>query len=282
MLNVFYDVSSYGANTRGPTKVVKNLLQALSDCDISYSDNKEVYDRNIFLGWDDVTLASYNSLQNKDNVLIGPQIWPWDPRWEYLKEIQYTKVIAPSHWVENKLNKFWPEVRTGVWPAPIYTPDIENNIKYDCLVYYKNRSEQDISSIVQFLNQKGVSFVGLQYGNYNPNDFRECLSEVKYCLIVDNTESQGIAIQEMMAVNKPMLVWDVKEWDHMGETYKVPATSVPYWSEDCGEKFYELSELDDTFERFCANIDRYNSKKLVDSELSNKISVKKLLSLFEE
>ena len=31
----------------------------------------------------------------------------WDPRWEYLKEIQYTKVIAPSHWVENKLNKFW-------------------------------------------------------------------------------------------------------------------------------------------------------------------------------
>ena len=65
MLNVFYDVSTYGGNTRGPTKVVENLLQALSDCNIQYSENKEIYDHNIFLGWDDVTCASYNSLQNK-------------------------------------------------------------------------------------------------------------------------------------------------------------------------------------------------------------------------
>ncbi len=282
MLNVFYDVSTYGGNTRGPTKVVENLLQALSDCNIQYSENKEIYDHNIFLGWDDVTCASYNSLQNKKNVLIGPQIWPWDPRWQYLKEIQYTKVIAPSNWVQNKINKFWPEVKTGVWPAPIYAPEIKIDIKYDCLVYYKNRSAEDLNGVVDFLNERDISFDGLQYGNYTQSEFKECLSEAKFCIIIDNTESQGIAIQEMMSVNKPMLVWDVREWDHMGETYRVPATSVPYWSEDCGEKFYELSELNNTFEKFYANIDRYNSKKLVDSELSDKISVKKLLSLFEE
>ena len=29
-------------------------------------------------------------------------------------------------------------------------------------------------------------------------EFNESLGQVKYCIIIDNTESQGIAIQEMM------------------------------------------------------------------------------------
>ena len=33
-----------------------------------------------------------------------------------------------------------------------------------------------------------------------------------------------------------MFVWDMEYWDHRGEEYKVPATSVPYWHDICGEK----------------------------------------------
>jgi len=149
------------------------------------------------------------------------------------------------------------------------------------IVYYKNRSENDLNYLINFLNKKNISYIGLQYGNYTPDEFIECLSQVKYCIILDNTESQGIAIQEMMACNKPLLVWDVKEWDYLGDQYKVPATSVPYWSDDCGEKFYEASELEHTFDKFYADIDRYNPKKLIDSELSYKVSVEKLLNCFE-
>ena len=85
----------------------------------------------------------------------------------------------------------------------------------------------------------------------------------------------------MMACNKPLLVWDMKEWDYLGDQYKVSATSVPYWSNECGEKFYEACELKSTFDKFYANIDRYNPKKLIDSELSYKVSVEKLLNCFE-
>ena len=86
----------------------------------------------------------------------------------------------------------------------------------------------------------------------------------------------------MMAAGKPLLVWDVKEWDYMGQEYKVPSTSVPYWSDDCGEKFYNSDELEFTFNKFYDKIDEYDPKKLIESELSYKVSVKKLLKIFEE
>ena len=85
-----------------------------------------------------------------------------------------------------------------------------------------------------------------------------------------------------MAVGKPLFVWDINEWDYMGEQYKVPATSVPYWSDECGEKFYFVDELEETFERFYDRIDTYNPRNLIDSELSYKSSMKKLLNIFGE
>ena len=86
----------------------------------------------------------------------------------------------------------------------------------------------------------------------------------------------------MMAVGKPLLVWDVKEWDYMGDEYKISASSVPYWSDDCGEKFYNVDELEFTFDKFYDKMNGYNPKKLIDSELSYKVSVEKLLKIFEE
>ena len=86
----------------------------------------------------------------------------------------------------------------------------------------------------------------------------------------------------MMSMNIPLLVWDVSEWDYMGEDYRVPATSVPYWSDDCGEKFKDSIELEYAFDRFYSNLDRYTSRKVYESEFSYAASVKKLLDIFEK
>ena len=85
-----------------------------------------------------------------------------------------------------------------------------------------------------------------------------------------------------MSLGKPLLVWDVKLWDYMGKDYIVPSTSVPYWSEHCGEKIYSFNEMEFTFDKFYDKIDTYDSKRLFDEELSYNVSVKKLLSLFGE
>lgn len=278
MINLYYSEDFYNGKMTGPKKVIDNLLRSLKDCHIEYSVNEEVYDKTLFLQWNPRFIEEYKKLKNKKNLLVGPQIWAWS---EDIKElIEYHKVILPSKWCENSLNKFFPEIKTCVWPVAIYEPSIKNDIKTDCLVYYKNRSEEDLLKVLNYLESKNISYTGLQYGNYTQQEFLESLSEVKYCIIIDNTESQGIAIQEMMAANKPLFVWNQTIWDYLGPDYIVEGTSIPYWSSKCGEYIDQFENFDTMFNVFLENIDKYSPKEYINEELSPQKSINKLLNLF--
>jgi hypothetical protein len=277
MLNVFYRDSHLQGRMSGPRKVIQNLIRSLEDTNTSFSINEEKYDNNLFLHWDPHHIQIYQSLKNKDKLLVGPQVWPFSPDINQLTE--YGKVIVPSQWVSDLfVNHF--DIRTLIWPVAIYAPEVEDNIKTDCLIYYKNRSEDNLLKVTEFFDKKGITYTGLQYGNYTQEEFKESLSEVKYCVIIDNTESQGIAIQEMMAVNKPLFVWDQSVWDHMGQEYAVPATSVPYWSDECGERITSFDQFEETFEIFQSKLNNYTPKDFVDRELSPEATVKILLDYY--
>ena len=53
----------------------------------------------------------------------------------------------------------------------------------------------------------------------------------EFCFVLNGTESQGIAVQEIMSYDTPMLVWDIESWEDQGPEWSVPATSIPYWSD---------------------------------------------------
>ena len=225
-----------------------------------------------------------------DTCIIGPQVWFFEnnPYGRFLIDNPqyYKKVVAPSEWVQNKfVNKLHiPVEKTCIWPVGI--EDLKrydnDNGDLDCLIYFKSRPIEQLDYVKKFLDSKGIKYAVTQYGNYSEEEFRKLVGSVKFCFIIDNTESQGIAIQEMMSMNTPLLVWDVSEWDYMGEDYRVPATSVPYWSDDCGEKFKDAIELEYVFDRFYSNLDRYTPRKVYESEFSYAASVKKLLDIFEK
>ena len=279
MLNVFYRDEHLQGRMNGPKKVIENLIRSLEDTNTPFAINQEKYENNLFLHWDSHHVQRYQSLRNKDKLLVGPQFWPFAPESSQLTE--YGKVITPSEWVSDLFVKHFG-IRTLNWPVAIYAPEVKDNIKTDCLIYYKNRPEDHLLKVTNFLEQRGISYTGLQYGNYTQEEFRESLSEVKYCVIIDNTESQGIAIQEMMAVNKPLFVWDQTVWDHMGEQYAVESTSVPYWDPICGERVRDASQLNLYLDIFLQAFDGYNPAKFVEKNLSAKPTVKILLDLFNE
>ena len=171
--------------------------------------------------------------------------------------------------------------RTLTWPVAVFCPDITDDQSVDFLIYNKNgRSEQEHQALKNLISSKGYSFIELSYGSYTPEDFRNALSSVKACAILDNTESQGIAIQEMMAANKPLFVWDYPTWNYMGQQYEVPASSVPYWSDECGEKFVDPALMEETFDKFCANHGNYCPADFVNRELSPQKSVQILLDYY--
>jgi len=276
MLNIFYRDSHLQGRMSGPKKVIQNLFRSLEDTGVSFATNQEKYENNLFLHWDPYQINNYATLKNKDKLLVGPQVWPFAPEFQQLTE--YGKIITPSQWVADLYTKFFNVRGTLNWPVAIYEPEIEEkDPELDCLIYFKNRPRNHLMVVLSHLQERGLTFTLLEYGNYSQEQFKLALSSVRFCVIIDNTESQGIATQEMMAANKPLFVLDQPVWDHMGQEYAVSATSVPYWSNECGEKITRPEEIEDVFGRFYSNLDNYTPKDFVDRELSPQKTVQILL-----
>ena len=146
MINIFYRTSHIQGRMSGPMKVIQNLCQSLEDCGVKFAVNKEEYKHNFFLHWDPYHVEVYKTIKNKESLLVGPQMWPFAPEFKELTE--YGKLVAPSWWVKDKLEKYFNVTKCLTWPVAIYKPDIQYSVlQNDCLIYHKNRSEEDLEYI---------------------------------------------------------------------------------------------------------------------------------------
>jgi len=283
MINLFYDEAYWGGNPRmnGPKKVVVNLLESLKQENITYTVNEEKYKYNFLLHYDYRGHVKHSNLELK-NCFIGPQIWFFD---EHVRVIQqnahfYNKLIVPSQWTKDlAVQKFdFPSKKIETWPVGVELPEYHPSVKYDCLVYFKRRSEEELQTVKDFLDKKGLTYNVISYGSYNQEELETLCDQSRFCFLLNGTESQGVAVQEMMARDTPMFVWDVTHWNDQGPRWSVPATSVPYWSDECGVRFFNVDEMELAYETFCSRI--YNPRQFVERELSFKSSVNRLLEIF--
>ncbi len=284
MINLYYSEAYWGhsATMNGPHKVINNLIKSLDQEKIDYAINEEKYEHNFLVQYD-ATAHEKHSRIEQDTTIIGPQVWMFDGYGQFLIENQnyYKKIIAPSEWVKNKfITKFnLPENKISVWPVGIETFNNERDITYDCLIYFKRREQKELDAVKQFLDNKNLSYKMVQYGGYGEDGFKNLVNQAKFCFLINGTESQGIAVQEIMSMGVPIIAWDIKEWLDQGEAYRVPATSIPYWDERCGEVFFNIDDLEVTFSKFYATLDQYDPKAFIKDNLSFECSVKTLLDI---
>jgi len=284
MINLYYSEAYWGhsATMNGPHKVVDNLIKSLDQEKIDYAINEEKYEHNFLVQYDATAHEKHSKIE-QDTTIIGPQVWMFDGYGQFLIQNQnyYKKIIAPSEWVKNKfITKFnLPEDKLAVWPVGI---EEFNNIRepnYDCLIYFKRRDQSELDAVKKFLVSNGLSYRMVEYGSYGEDGFKQLVNSAKFCFLINGTESQGIAVQEIMSMGVPIIAWDIKEWLDQGEAYRVPATSIPYWDERCGEVFFNIDDLEVTFSKFYATLDQYDPKAFIKDNLSFECSVKTLLDI---
>ena len=284
MINLYYSEAYWGhsATMNGPHKVVDNLIKSLDQEKIDYTINEEKYEHNFLVQYD-ATAHEKHSRIEQDTTIIGPQVWMFDGYGQFLIENQnyYKKIIAPSEWVKNKfITKFnLPEDKLAVWPVGIEEFNNIREVNYDCLIYFKRRDQSELDAVKKFLVSNGLSYRMVEYGTYGEDGFKQLVNSAKFCFLINGTESQGIAVQEIMSMGVPIIAWDIKEWLDQGEAYRVPATSIPYWDERCGEVFFNIDDLEVTFSKFYATLDQYDPKAFIKDNLSFECSVKTLLDI---
>jgi hypothetical protein len=149
-------------------------------------------------------------------------------------------------------------------------------------IYCKMREMEDINFMIEFLKTKNINYKIFNYSQrYSEDEYIDYLHESKYGIWVGRHESQGFALEEALSCNVPLFVWDVNSMNQeVGQNYdNIPATSIPYWDEQCGEFFHKTDEIHDKFNLFLSKIETYHPRQFVLNHLSMQKCEEKLIHL---
>lgn len=221
--------------------------------------------------------------------IFGPHFSVF-PELHQMNEIRNNNVIyiQPSEWAAKvwEINPFCNNIKIGVLPFGVDTNKFSQTKQITdrnkVFIYFKNRNPEELILIENFLNNKNIPYVIFSYKNrYNEQDYINYLQNSKFGIWLGSHESQGFALQEALSCNVPLLVWNVKSMNQeYGSTYDdIPATTIFYWDERCGEYFYNFDELENTLNTFISKIETYKPREYILENLSIKKCEEKLNDL---
>jgi len=271
----------YGNQANGPGKVVSNLLKGLDKLGVKYKSNQTIVPEEHQLS---LQVSSVLHSEHISKAIIGPNICtlPFDNN--VVMQQQYKKILVPCQWVLDLYKRWLPEEKIAIWAVGIdtdtFTDFSEENKSIDCLIYLKRRSISDLSTITSILSKYKQTFEIIQYGEYTEEKLLETIKKSRYGFICDGSESQGIAIQEMMSCNLPLFVWDITTWDDRGAEHRCQASSIPYWNELCGISETNQNNLENRFEEFLKVWFTFRPREYILSELNLEKQAQALINLF--
>ncbi|RFZ82241.1 glycosyltransferase family 1 protein [Mucilaginibacter terrenus] len=205
------------------------------------------------------------------------------------------RFLVPGEWMREMCAPYYGD-KVLAWPTGIDT-DIWTTIPgekttdfliYDKVRWERERLEQElIEPLKQTLSNKGLITEYIKYGNYTHDELRDKLSRAKAVLFLCEHETQGLAYQQILATNTPILAWDRggywQDPEYYPERVKYqPVSSVPYWDERCGERFTDMNDFEASLNTFLQNIDRFSPRNYVLENLTLEICAKKYLQIAED
>jgi hypothetical protein len=270
MIGVFSDTNT--SVVRGPQKVFTNLIKGLDLLKIEYTINR---------------VSEFNGCLNNhryfwpnlpENTLMGPNLVVNPPDDAELFS-RFKNILVPSNMVmdnykkfdETKLTNFFVHatgIDTDFW-------DIKKSIDRDCLIYFKNRNEEELENLKRILDEKNISYYVLKYGSYHEEQLKEILTKVKFTILLTNTESQGIGYMEILSTNTPCFVFNKIYDDGV-----LRGESVQYFNSKCGV-IYNGSVSSDMFvkfDEFLDSIDSFEPRNYIINDFTLLKSAKKYVS----
>jgi hypothetical protein len=221
-IGLFFEKSTPSA---GPGSVTFHLINGLGKLGVEVVPNKVVEGAT-------GCLQKVNGIEDLPvDTLIGPNISVL-PSHDPGIFGKFQKMLVPSQWVKDLYITDMPSLtdKLHVWPVGINVPDFKHMTKtFDFVIYFKGRGEDELAVVTAVLDSLGCSYIVVHYGSYTRASLEHaCLNARFGAIMLNGTESQGIATLEILATDTPILVLDKTVWNGH------PASSVPYFNTNCG------------------------------------------------
>jgi len=261
--------------TRGPKKVLVNLIKGLDIIGVDYVFNQPI--NNYKYNWiqDSISALVEVSFLNIP-TLLGPNISVKPKDLPYLRhKVNKNSIyLQPSKWSKSVwLAEGFNECKVEEWPVGIDTDLFyyidRFNLTPKILVYFKQRKNQELDACINLLNKCGIDFCILKYGDYSEDQFMVNLKECTFCIWIGCDESQGIAMQEALSTNMPIIV--IKDTSSQYNSYD--SSSAPYFDNTCGVLLENISLLSEHLIN-SFNPRKYNPRKYIINNLSLEVCAK--------
>jgi hypothetical protein len=196
-------------------------------------------------------------------LMTHPSEWP-----TLCEDYPVATYLQHCEWAAAIYRPYYGAERCATWAVGIDTvawrPGVTEEATTDFLLYdkirwdYERRGPELLAPIRELLRSRGLSFEEIRYGSYRREQYATALRRCRSLLFLCEHESQGLAYQEAMAAGLPVLAWDPGEWLDPRRfewgTPHVPATSVPYFDQRCGERFRDFAAFPEVLGRFMENL----------------------------
>ena len=275
----------YNASHRGPGMVVQNLIKGIKQLD----DVELVRKPN---SADMVGCLQaphgYDAQWMPQNALMGPNLFVIPEEMPELVK-KYQRFVVPSQWVKDfyERSPLMHGKQIDVWSVGIDTEYWgEHELRayaqeFDCFVYFKNRTREELGIVTRALDELDMIYRVIEYGSYTEKQLLELCHGSKFAILLTGTESQGIAYMNILSTNTPCLVFNKSDWEYEQNRFiKCPATSVPYFSPECGIMVATLDFAKDDIELFSRQLSKYGPRNYILLNHDLKLSAQNYRKIF--
>ncbi|MEI6396936.1 MAG: hypothetical protein WCO48_02615 [Candidatus Taylorbacteria bacterium] len=296
MLNII-SKSFVEGEINGPYKVVENLIKGLDILKYPYCINKDLGATSQLWIHDDAE-AVRRSAELGLSAVVGPNIYILPRNIPEDIDMSHLIYIQPTGWIRD----FWKDLgfkrcALDVWPAAIDTMEFQARpqpVDGHVLIYHKQREVEELDFVKNILKQKGIANETVTYGSYDQKEYVEKLKGARYVIWIGRHETQGIALEEALSMNVPMVVWDVStlgQWVPRKKDRDIyteeelaytNTTSAEYFDERCGIKTKNRAEIEASIATMEQNWEKFSPREYVLENLGLEKQARELLSLFEK
>jgi len=269
----------------GVMMIVLNLIKGLDKLGIPYSLNDYKY---IKKHPDEIACIIGKPHVLFERKWVNPLIFgagiyshPIDCPDLLIKHPNIKRLLVPGEWMKKMFEPYYGN-KVIAWPTGIDTTEwqpLTGMKEFNFLIYDKIRWEHEkyqtelLNPIIQMLDQHKLSYQYIRYGQYTHADLKSKLSTSKAVIFLCEHETQGLAYQQILATNTPILAWDRGGYWQDPAYYPVkvkygPVSSVPYWDERCGRKFTGIHDFKENLDIFLTNKASFKPRDYVVENLS--------------
>jgi glycosyltransferase involved in cell wall biosynthesis len=285
----------------GLDKVFLNLCKGFDELKVDYVKNKSFKQIKpnepvVILGVGKYALQGYtqpNAVIAGIGLMTYPEEWP-----SLFSQYPIAKYLQHSQWANNIYVPYYGKDNCTLWPAGIdtekWSPGLTAEKKFDLLIYDKImwNKEQTVPELklplLRKLDKLGLTYREITYGHYQEAGYFKLLQQCRAMIYLSEHESQGFACGEALSMNVPVLAWDQGYYLDPAR-YKwnepmLPATSIPYFDENCGIRFKDIEEFEEIIDPFWQKVinGNFNPRGYMLANLTLKKSAERMLQIINE